>query len=145
MKHAANRTAQWLTITFGALVHVVMMSNSCKPRTFNESKRSSSFSRADSNKQKIDVSSAPSTIYAAERMGDVYFPGQSVGVSFGLEYEGMSPRVWEHFGLGSEKFLARVDAMPTEQQTVMIDWLMTELCEPSPFLIQIPRQAAGII
>jgi hypothetical protein len=60
-------------------------------------------------------------------MGDVYFPGQSVGVSFGLEYEGMSPRVWEHFGLGSEKFLARVDAMPTEQQTVMIDWLMTEL------------------
>jgi hypothetical protein len=76
----------------------------------------------------VDLAHFPSARFAREHSTQPLVPkGATEPASYGLEYEGGSPKIWKYFGLTGNRFLSYVLQLPRDQQVVYIDWLFEAL------------------
>jgi hypothetical protein len=90
--------------------------------------KQTSFQQNTPKVEGLEFESFPSTQFSRSLYGKPILPaGSKEPMSYGLEFEGGSPKIWEFFGQDGMHFLKDVGDWKQDQQTIMIDWLMTEL------------------
>jgi hypothetical protein len=71
--------------------------------------------------------------------------GGTIPISYGLEYEGGSPKIWEYFGQDSKHFYEHTHLWTCRQSETMIDWLMTELVTKNRAIREIIQDGKKIL
>jgi hypothetical protein len=86
----------------------------------------------------LGLAQLPSARFAREHSTLPLVPkGGTEPASYGLEYEGGSPKIWKFFGLTGKRFSNYVLQLPPDQQIVYIDWLFEALVNENQAITQV--------
>jgi hypothetical protein len=110
-------------------------------------------SGALNSKQQLDARSYFIKLARQNADREVEIPTALYPLTYGLEFEGMSPRMWKFFGLKSRDLSERINNMPDPQQEITLRWLFYTLINEKKLIpvvngglythtIEVPKQNA---